>query len=107
MHHGMTGSGRGCELRNVVQRIAIRHCPIGKVSVDRLDLFARTVAMAAEAVLILVDGRGKYAGPIAGTDSFGVLLRYADQRRRRKYAHRSGPVPIVAVDTGRMAVVVE
>lgn len=57
VHHRMAGSSGGSKLRNEVERIAGRYRPHGKVSIDRLHLLARAAAVAAKAVVVLVDGR--------------------------------------------------
>ncbi len=100
------GSGDG-KLRNEVQRIARRYRTHREVSIDRLHLFAGTRAVAAKAVFILIDGGRQYAGPIAGVNAGNVLLRDADERRRREDPDRLRAVSGVAVHAGGVTVVVE
>ncbi len=95
------------KLRNHVQRIARRNRAHREVSINRQHLLAGAGAVAAQAVLILIDGGRKHADSVAGADARDILLRDADQRRRRKYPDRLGPMCIVAVHAGGMTVVVE
>ncbi len=84
MHDGMAGGGRDGKLRDQVQRIARRNRAHREVSINRLHLLARAGAVAAQAVLILIDGGRKHGDSVGGADARDVLLRDADQRRRRK-----------------------
>ena len=107
MHDGMAGGGRNRKLRNQVERIARRDRPHRGVSIDGERLFGRAGTVAAEAVLILIDSRGKRAGSVTGVDAGDVPLRDADQRRRWEYSDRLGPMRAVAVDARGVAVVVK
>ena len=58
-----------------------RDGPHREVSIDGQDLLAGAGAVAAQAVLILIDGRRENADAVAGVDAGDVFLRDADQRR--------------------------
>ena len=106
---GMAGDGRDRwrKLREHVKRIGRRNRTYREVTIDGQRLFAGAGAVAAQAVLILIDRGRKHAGSVAGVDAGDVFLRDANERRKRKYSDHLGPMSIVAVHAGGMTVVVE
>ena len=60
VRHWVTGDRRKGKLRNDVQRIAGGNHAGRQVSVDYINCFARTGSMAAEAIIVLIDGRSKH-----------------------------------------------
>ena len=107
MHDRMTGSGRRRKLWGEVQGIACCNSPHRKISINCLHLFPRTGAMAAQAIVVLIDGRSEHGYAISDADTRDILLRSSDQRRRRKDADSLISMWIVAIYAGRMTVVIE
>ena len=104
---GMAGGGGDGELRNQIEGIACRNRAHREVSIDGHDLLAGTGGVAAQAILILINGGGKRADTVGGADAGDVFLRDADEGRRREDANLLGAVRVVAIDASGMAVVVE
>ena len=71
------------------------------------NLFSGAGAVAAQAVFILIDGRRKDRHAIRGADAGYVLLRDADQRRRREDADLLRTMCVVAIDAGGVTIVVQ
>jgi len=78
---------------------------VPEVSVDGLHLLAGTGAVAAQAVLILINGGGEHGHAVRGADPGHVLLRDANERCRWKHTHRLRAVARVAIHARGMAVV--
>src|SRR5579863_6231365 len=74
MHHWMAGDGGNSKLRDHVQRIARRDRAHREVPIDWKHLLRRAGAMAAEAVLILINGGRQHTDSVAGVDAGDVLL---------------------------------
>lgn len=103
----MTGSAGVGELRYDVKKISGSDSSHGKVAKDRVGDFSCARTMAAQAVLVLIDGRTHGRDAIRSVDSGNAVLRGAGERRRREGGHLVGRVAIVAVRASRVAIAVE
>src|ERR1700739_5112349 len=68
MPHGMARCCRNRKLWNQIERIASRNGTHREISIDRLDLFAGTGSVTAQAVLILIHSPRKHASTVDRAD---------------------------------------
>lgn len=106
MRYGMARRRHGRELRNDIQRIGRRHYSNGRVSIDNQPLLSRACAMAAQAVLILIDRRSQHRHSIERADSTYTCLGRTQRRRRSKLYCLVRGMRIVAIDAGSVTVVI-
>ncbi len=106
LHHRMARGRCNAELRDKVQRVASIASPYWSIAKDLQRLLPRTRPMATQAGLILIDRRVHCSHTVGRAYSDRAILRGTNRCRcKRRGLHRR--VRIVAVDAGRVAVILQ